>query len=183
MDTDVHRERLVEPGRAAPARPAVPERQGRALLPALRHRALEPRGRPGLRGGGRPLGLRALPRCADAPDESLLVWTTTPWTLPANQAAAVNPDVTYAAVEHGGETLILAEPLVPAGAGRGRPAVAPIPAAELVGREYEPPFPYVERRPPRGATAAFVTTEDGTGIVHIAPAFGEDDMASPASTA
>ena len=51
-------------------------------------------------------------RSGDAPGESLLVWTTTPWTLPANQAAAINPDVTYAAVEHGDETLILAEPLV-----------------------------------------------------------------------
>ena len=57
----LHRERLVEPRRAVPARPPLPERQGRALLPALRHRSVEPRGRPRLRGGRGPLGLRPLP--------------------------------------------------------------------------------------------------------------------------
>ncbi len=110
-------------------------------------------------------------------DESLLVWTTTPWTLPANQAAAVHPDVTYAAVEHGDETLILAEPLVAAVLGEGARPARLIPGSELVGREYHPPFGYVAGAH-RVVNADFVTTRDGTGIVHIAPAFGEDDMAT-----
>ena len=112
-----------------------------------------------------------------SPGESLLVWTTTPWTLPANQAAAVNPSVRYAAVEHGGETLILAEPLVGQVLGEDARIVRTMHADELLGREYEPPFPYLEGAH-RVVEAAFVTTEDGTGIVHIAPAFGEEDMAT-----
>jgi isoleucyl-tRNA synthetase len=114
---------------------------------------------------------------ADAPGESLLVWTTTPWTLPANQAAAVNPDVRYAAVERDGETLILAEGLVEHVLGDGARVVRTLPAAELEGRSYEPPFPFLPGAH-RVVLADFVTTEDGTGIVHIAPAFGEDDMAT-----
>jgi isoleucyl-tRNA synthetase len=111
----------------------------------------------------------------DEPGTSLLVWTTTPWTLPANQAAAVNPDVGYAVVERGGERLIVAEPLVGKALGPDARPVRTMPASALVGRRYEPPFPFVP-----GAhvvvAAPFVTTEDGTGIVHIAPAFGEDDL-------
>ncbi len=110
-------------------------------------------------------------------DESLLVWTTTPWTLPANQAAAIHPDVTYAAVEHGDETLILAEPLVTAVLGEGARPSRLFPGSELIGREYSPPFPFIEGAH-RVVDADFVTTSDGTGIVHIAPAFGEDDMAT-----
>ncbi|WP_217914325.1 isoleucine--tRNA ligase [Miltoncostaea marina] len=110
-------------------------------------------------------------------DESLLVWTTTPWTLPANQAAAVNPDVVYAAVEHDGETLVLAEARVEAVLGEGARVMRTFPASELVGREYAPPFPFVPGAH-RVVPAGFVTTDDGTGIVHIAPAFGEDDMAT-----
>ena len=114
----------------------------------------------------------------DSPGESLLVWTTTPWTLPANQAVAINPSVRYAAVEHGGETLILAEPLVTQVLGtEDARVVRTMDADELLGREYEPPFPYLEGAH-RVVEAAFVTVEDGTGIVHIAPAFGEDDMAT-----
>jgi isoleucyl-tRNA synthetase len=106
---------------------------------------------------------------------SLLVWTTTPWTLPANQAVAVNPDVTYAVVDHDGELLVVAEPLVEAVFGDGASVVDRHPAADLAEWTYDPPFPFLE-----GAhtvlPADFVTTDDGTGIVHIAPAFGEDDM-------
>jgi isoleucyl-tRNA synthetase len=109
-------------------------------------------------------------------DESLLVWTTTPWTLPANQAAAVNPAVPYVAAEHDGEVLILAEPLVGRVLGERARVVRRMAAEELVGREYEPPFPYLPGAH-RVVPGGFVTTEDGTGIVHIAPAFGEDDMA------
>jgi isoleucyl-tRNA synthetase len=111
----------------------------------------------------------------DAPGESLLVWTTTPWTLPANQAAAVNPQVGYAAVEDDGGSLILAEALVGRVLGEDARVVRRVSVAELVGRRYRPPFPYVDG-PHEVVAADFVTTEDGTGIVHIAPAFGGDDM-------
>src|SRR4051812_34280702 len=94
----------------------------------------------------------------DAPGESLVVWTTTPWTLPANQAVAVNPRVTYAAVDHDGETLILAERLVERVLGEGVRPARLIAAADLVGREYEPPFPYIGG-PHVVLPAAFVTTE------------------------
>ena len=111
----------------------------------------------------------------DTPGLSLLVWTTTPWTLPANQAAAINPDVTYAEVVVGLEHVIMAEALVERvlkGAGR---VVERFPGSELVGRRYTPPFPYLQGAH-RVVAAPFVTVHDGTGIVHIAPAFGEDDM-------
>jgi isoleucyl-tRNA synthetase len=111
----------------------------------------------------------------DAPGTSLLVWTTTPWTLPANQAAAVHPDVTYAEVPVGDETFVLAEALVGRVLGEGARAARTFPASALVGRAYRPPFPFVAGAH-RVVAAPFVTTEDGTGIVHIAPAFGEDDM-------
>jgi len=111
----------------------------------------------------------------DEPGTSLLVWTTTPWTLPANQAAAVAPDVLYAEVELDGERLVVAEALVARVLGEGARIVDRRPGADLVGRRYEPPFPDVP-----GAhvvvAAPFVSTDEGTGIVHIAPAFGEDDM-------
>ena len=111
----------------------------------------------------------------DEPGTSLLVWTTTPWTLPANQAAAVNPHVTYAVAELDGERLILAEPLVAKVLGEGARIVDRRAASDLVGALYEPAFPYVPGAH-RVVAADYVTTDDGTGIVHIAPAFGEDDM-------
>ena len=111
----------------------------------------------------------------DAPELSMLVWTTTPWTLPANQAAAVNPDVTYAEVVVGLEHVVMAEALVETvlkGAGR---VIATFPGEDLVGRAYQAPFPYLPGAH-RVVEASFVTTQDGTGVVHIAPAFGEDDL-------
>lgn len=112
----------------------------------------------------------------DEPGTSLLVWTTTPWTLPANQAVAVNPDVDYAVVRHGDEHLVLAAPLVERVLGEDATVVERRAASAIAGARYTPPFPYIP-----GAhvvlTADFVTTADGTGIVHLAPAFGEDDMA------
>jgi isoleucyl-tRNA synthetase len=108
-------------------------------------------------------------------DGTLLVWTTTPWTLPSNQAVAINPAVAYVEAEAGGERLILAEPLVARVLGEEARVVRPVAAADLLGRTYAPPFDAV---PGRHAVVAgdFVTTEDGTGIVHIAPAFGQDDL-------
>ena len=110
--------------------------------------------------------------------ESLLVWTTTPWTLPGNEAVAAAPGVTYVRAKVDDEVLILAEPLVERVLGEGAEIVGRMPGSELVGRSYRGPvFALADREP--GAYPViggdFVTTEDGTGLVHIAPAFGEDD--------
>jgi len=112
-------------------------------------------------------------------DADLLVWTTTPWTLPSNLAAAVHPEITYAKVAAGYERpVILAEPLVEAVVGPGARIIETMPAADLVGRRYQPPFRFVEPDAPAWYVIAeeFVTTTDGTGIVHIAPAFGTEDL-------
>ena len=111
--------------------------------------------------------------------EHLLVWTTTPWTLPGNIAIAVAPEVTYAKARVGGETLILAEPLVEKVLGEGAEIVDRVPGRDLAGRRYEAPIFDLSDREPGGypvIAGDFVTTEDGTGLVHIAPAFGEDDF-------
>jgi isoleucyl-tRNA synthetase len=108
---------------------------------------------------------------------SLLAWTTTPWTLLSNAALAVNPEVDYVRARVDGETLILAAELVERVLGEG---VQTEPAGELLGLRYEPPFPYISDYGERGHTvlpADFVTTDEGTGVVHTAIAFGEDDFA------
>jgi isoleucyl-tRNA synthetase len=113
------------------------------------------------------------------PGVSFLAWTTTPWTLLSNAALAVDPDITYVRAELGGETFILAERLVERVLGDGAAIVARMPGRELAGVAYDPPFHYITDYGPRGHTvleADFVTTEDGTGIVHTAIAFGEDDF-------
>jgi isoleucyl-tRNA synthetase len=112
--------------------------------------------------------------------ESLLVWTTTPWTLPGNVAVAVAPDVTYvrARCDDGDETVILAEPLVERVLGEGAEVLDRFPGSDLVGRSYGGPVFNLNDRERGGfpvIAGDFVTTEDGTGLVHIAPAFGEDD--------
>jgi isoleucyl-tRNA synthetase len=116
--------------------------------------------------------------------ESLLVWTTTPWTLPGNVAVAVAADVTYVRVRVEGETLVLAEPLLERVLGEGVEVLGRLPGAELVGRAYRGPVFELEEEPAnafRVVAGDFVTTEDGTGLVHIAPAFGEDDYAVAAA--
>jgi len=121
----------------------------------------------------------SLPRPGTSgPEEHLLVWTTTPWTLPGNAAVAVAPEVTYARVKVGEEILILAEALVERVLGERAEIVDRLPGSELVGRNYRGPvFALADREPGPFPVIAgdFVTTEDGTGLVHIAPAFGEDD--------
>ncbi|MEX0972319.1 MAG: isoleucine--tRNA ligase [Solirubrobacterales bacterium] len=110
--------------------------------------------------------------------ESLLVWTTTPWTLPGNVAVAVAPDVTYVRAKLGDETLILAEALVEPVLGESAEVVDRLPGSALAGRRYKGPVFRLEDRPEGSSPVVvgeFVTTEDGTGLVHIAPAFGEDD--------
>jgi isoleucyl-tRNA synthetase len=112
--------------------------------------------------------------------ESLLVWTTTPWTLPGNVAVAVAPDVTYVRAKAGDEVLVLAEPLVERVLGEGADILDRFPGSQLVGLSYKGPVFDLSDREPGGfpvLAGDFVTTEDGTGLVHIAPAFGEDDYA------
>ncbi len=112
--------------------------------------------------------------------ESLLVWTTTPWTLPGNEAVAVAPGVTYVKARVDAEILILAEPLVERVLGEGVEVVERLRGDELVGCRYKGPVFNLSDREPGGfpvIAGGFVTTEDGTGLVHIAPAFGEDDYA------
>ena len=113
----------------------------------------------------------------------LLVWTTTPWTLPSNQAVAVNPEVTYVLVEADGRRYVLAEARLAAYArelGEEPAVLATYTGADLAGVGYVPPFPYFmdSANAFRVLTADFVSTEDGTGLVHLAPAYGEDDMAT-----
>jgi isoleucyl-tRNA synthetase len=113
---------------------------------------------------------------------SVLAWTTTPWTLPGNVALAVNPDIDYVKILIGEEKYILAE---------SRLSIIKEPykilekteGNALVGLSYKPLFNFYDNKDLKNrengfkvCDASFVTTEDGTGIVHIAPAFGEDDM-------
>ncbi len=112
----------------------------------------------------------------------LLVWTTTPWTLPSNLAVAVNPDVTYVQVRVEDRRFVLAETRLAAYArelGEEPELLGTYGGADLVGARYVPPFPYFMDTADafRVLPGDFVTTEDGTGIVHMAPAYGEDDMA------
>ncbi len=105
---------------------------------------------------------------------SLLVWTTTPWTLPANVAAAVHPELEYVTVDDRGEQLIVLGSL----ATKLFPGLEPLwrePGSKLLGLEYDPPYPS-PNIPYSVVGGSFITDKDGTGIVHIAPAFGDDDF-------
>jgi isoleucyl-tRNA synthetase len=116
--------------------------------------------------------------------ELALIWTTTPWTLPSNLAMAVHPDVDYVTVEHDGERYVLAQARLGAyarelGEDAAEHVVARFKGSELLGRRYTPPFDFfLGRQNAHQVLAAdYVTTEDGTGVVHIAPAYGEEDKA------
>jgi isoleucyl-tRNA synthetase len=113
---------------------------------------------------------------------SLLVWTTTPWTLVSNTAVAVHPDVAYVVARAGSEVLVVAEPLVEAALGEDVEVLERFPGRALERTRYARPFELVEAdRFGGGAhyvvTADYVTTDDGTGLVHQSPAFGADDLA------
>ena len=112
--------------------------------------------------------------------ESLLAWTTTPWTLPSNLALAVAPDVSYVRVRHNGTVYILAEARLGAYEKEleGAEVLDAVLGSALVGRMYTPMFSYFADEPDafRVVAGDFVTTEDGTGVVHLAPGFGEDDQ-------
>ncbi len=112
---------------------------------------------------------------------SLLVWTTTPWTLVSNAAVAVDPQLTYVRASLAGEAFVLAEALVERVLGEDVEILERFPGEQLLGAAYEPPFDFIaaEEYGEKGHTvlpADFVSDEDGTGIVHTAIAFGEDDF-------
>lgn len=132
----------------------------------------------------------------DQPDTSLLVWTTTPWTLPSNQFAAVHPELDYVMVndEETGQKLILAEALVGVISEKMKRELtieSTFKGTDLIGRRYSPPFDYywkslgaetgtlksgeTQHVAWRVVAADFVTTDSGSGVVHQAPAFGEVD--------
>jgi isoleucyl-tRNA synthetase len=136
----------------------------------------------------------AFPLVAE-PDVSLLVWTTTPWTLPSNMYAAVNPDFHYVvakvdAGEHEGRRFVVAKDLLPSIAKKLKSELTverETTGASLIGQKYRPPFDLFARSPEAAEAplaekvftvipGSFVTLDVGTGLVHIAPAFGEDDM-------
>lgn len=111
--------------------------------------------------------------------EYLLAWTTTPWTLPGNVLLAVGPNIIYRKIKINHEILIMAKDRA-AEVLKDTPHdnLGELKGSELVGLTYEPLFPYFKNTPRafRVVAADFVTTTDGTGVVHIAPAFGEDDF-------
>ena len=127
---------------------------------------------------------------------SLLIWTTTPWTLVSNALVAAKDDVTYVTATNGTETIVVAEPLVEAALGDGWTVQDRFAGADMVGWTYQRPFDIVDwpervEGPPAPeafhgsvprahyvVTEDYVTTTDGTGLVHQSPAFGEDDFAS-----
>jgi isoleucyl-tRNA synthetase len=115
-------------------------------------------------------------RLRDDPGASLLAWTTTPWTLPSNVALAVNPDIEYAECDARGERVWVALSAVPRFTALSPPRRV-VKGRDLVGRSYGPVFSCFERLAKAFVVlpAEFVSADDGTGIVHLAPAFGEDD--------
>ncbi len=122
---------------------------------------------------------------AGAPPElagtDLLVWTTTPWTLVANTAVAVHPDETYVIARKSGvgDRVVIADALFARVLGEGWHITERFAGRQLAGAAYRPPFTLVDIPDARRVvTGTFVTTQDGTGLVHIAPAFGADDMAT-----
>jgi isoleucyl-tRNA synthetase len=113
-------------------------------------------------------------------DASLVIWTTTPWTLPANRAVAVHPSMEYAVVEASGRKLVVGKArldavLKEAGLDQAK-TVAAFKGSELKGVSYKPPYGKTEDEACPVVLAEYVTAEDGTGLVHTAPGHGEDDF-------
>ena len=154
--------------------------QARLLVHALQDGAGPGGGR--VRGAGDPVGLREIPPrgppagLAGAPRPSVVIWTTTPWTLPANLAIAVNPSEKYVALDTGDETLIvaagLADQVVRVARLKSARRLRTFEGTELAGLEYR--HPWIERTG-RIAAASFVAMDAGSGLVHIAPGHGEED--------
>jgi len=124
---------------------------------------------------------RLHPQAGDAGALDILAWTTTPWTLPSNLALAVGPEIEYAVMRKGDDRLILATSAIGKYAKEleGYEQESTLSAEDLRGRTYEPIFPYFKglEKAHQILVADFVTTGDGVGIVHLAPGFGEDDLA------
>jgi isoleucyl-tRNA synthetase len=114
---------------------------------------------------------------------TLLAWTTTPWTLPANTAVAVHNDISYVEVKVGDEQFILAEELLPKVLVNEKhqpleySVVRKLKGKDLVGKSYQPLFTDRGKNAHKVWHADYVSVEDGTGIVHLAPAYGEEDFA------
>src|SRR5436190_5738133 len=113
--------------------------------------------------------------------DELVVWTTTAWTLVSNAAVAVDPELTYVRARSDGSVLVVAEALIERVLGDGADVLDRFPGRALVGNSYEPPFPFIpaDAYGERGHSVVpgdFVTAEEGTGLVHTAVAFGEDDF-------
>ena len=126
------------------------------------------------------VGFRLLSDRPELNGAEALIWTTTPWTLPSNLALAVHPDVDYVVVAAKGTRYLIAEARIAAYErefGKAPEVLARFAGAALVGTRYQPVFDFFTGRPNAHQilSSAHVTTEDGTGIVHIAPAYGEDD--------
>lgn len=112
-------------------------------------------------------------------DICLLAWTTTPWTLPSNFALAVNPSAKYIALQHKEEVLVMAKDLVDSVMeGLDYQPLKEITSSELVGLEYQQLLPFLQggKNDFKVYASEYVTIEDGTGILHVAPAFGEADF-------
>jgi isoleucyl-tRNA synthetase len=110
----------------------------------------------------------------------LLIWTTTPWTLPANLAVAVGPEIEYVAFEDDGSRYWMARDRIDSYLKEAPPTIALARGSELLGLSYDPPFDYFTGERERGAFRVIagdeVSTEEGTGLVHMAPAYGEADF-------
>ena len=118
-------------------------------------------------------------RLKKEPKTSILAWTTTPWTLPGNVALAVDNDVDYVKVKEGDEQLIVAEALVPVLKERAPNVVERMKGRDLVGLDYEPLYPYSVPEQGRAqyvVDADFVSTDEGTGVVHTSALYGVDDL-------
>lgn len=128
------------------------------------------------------LKLKTAPFAADDDQVNLLAWTTTPWTLPANTASAVNEQVDYALVLYEGQNFVVAEELITKVFTDEKHQLLPVEikkvfkGSELVGLEYEPLFADRGKNAHKVWAADYVTTESGTGIVHLAPTYGEEDF-------
>ncbi|MBN8996305.1 MAG: isoleucine--tRNA ligase [Rhizobiales bacterium] len=127
------------------------------------------------------VGFQLNPKAGETIAPKLLAWTTTPWTLPSNLALAVHPEAEYALLEKNGEHWILADSSRDHYAKEleGFAKVGSMTGADLIGRSYQPLFPYFATTPNAFVVIGgeFIELGEGTGVVHIAPAFGEDDLA------
>lgn len=126
------------------------------------------------------VGFTLADKDADGKEVKILIWTTTPWTLPSNLAVAVGPEIEYSVIESGGARYLLASAAVERYKREFKDAttVRTMLGAELAQKKYIPPFDYFKGHANsfRVLVDDFVTTDDGTGIVHMAPGFGEDDQ-------